>query len=128
MKAIHETELKEQVGQAGLVLESLPEGTIRLDPAPSSAPRDIPVDAVPDVGPASFLIAYREVRPVSRYAVLDSRPEVLSFITTAIANATCVDDDVYIFPSSGEFMLYVSHHNTLTIWERKPNQMPRHVP
>ncbi len=122
MKAIHEAELMEQVARAGLVLESLSEGTIRLDPAPSLAPRDIPLDAIPEVNSSFFLIAYREARPASRYAALDSRAELQSFITTVLANATSVTDDVYIFPSSGEFMLYVSHHDTLTIWERKPNK------
>lgn len=123
MRAIDETAMREHIAKAGLGFEGFEGGTIRLDLAAGLAPRDIPVEAIPDVEASPFLIAYRESRSTSRYAAADSREDLVSFIATALRDASSVLDDVYIFPASGEFMLYVSHHDTLTIWERKPNRL-----
>jgi hypothetical protein len=118
VEQISETDLRQRIAKDGLMLESWSDGAIRLNLSPCSAPRDIDIDAIPQVAAPVFITAYRESRPGDRYAVLDSRRELVSFIANSLALASSVDDDVYIIPLSGEFMLYVSHHDTLTIWEK----------
>jgi len=114
MQELSASDFKIQAVRAGLTIDMWPEGTIRLNPPQDYKAFDISADAIPSADPP-LIAAYREPRTSHRYMTVESKPELDRIIAAAV-NGWSVDDDLYLFPPSGAFMLYAGHHGTITVW------------
>jgi len=71
---------------------------------------------------SQFVLAYRENRRDCRFALCSTWEGLITHLRDALASAWSVDDDLYVFPTSGDYLLYLSHHDGLTLYTPNPNK------
>jgi hypothetical protein len=75
--------------------------------------------------------AEAELKPLTRHrcAFISRRAEARDLIRVIALHGSSVDDDIYMFPPTGDWLLYVSHHNEICAYVRdRPYTMPHHAP
>jgi hypothetical protein len=134
MNAVLRPQLSRLASKAGLQLERWPEGTVRFTLGESAAPVDVKPEWFRDRVASRVYLVGREKSPplanVSRKRVqarfplltkhrvvsLDDGAEVGAVATALRSAGWCVDNDAYLFPAEGGWLVYVGHHNELVVY------------
>jgi hypothetical protein len=132
MRALTEAQLFRAVKRLPFKVERFPEGTVRFE-LPRSRLREVPLDELKSLPFSGCYLIGREATPPladaktddissltlrrSRVAAVRARGEFMRACQEIMQHGSNVDHDVYVLDMSALWMLYLSHHDEVLLYE-----------
>jgi hypothetical protein len=142
MHALSESQFFAAIESLPFSIERLSEDTVRVELRKPRSTRDITLDTLNSLRFEHCYLIGREACPPlaernnpetspmasalaeHRYLRLDTSDELRAAVTLLQQLGWCVDNDAYILDSTARWLVYVSHHDTISLDESGPGAGP----